>query len=143
MATMQRITRNIASLLAGTILATTTGCYSVTVQGASIDKPVSVSHSIGRRAKPVTTFKKETVTWFILGLVPMFTMPGSVSAGADRLSQAICEDELRRQSKGIIDLKVTTQNDVMSWAMGLIPSIFGLGAIFQPVSVIVEGTVVD
>lgn len=140
---MQRITRTIASLMAGTVLASTTGCYAVTVQGANIDKPVSVSHNTGRRTRPVSTFRKESVTWHLLGLVPLFTMPGGVSAGADRLVQAVCEEQLGRNGKGIADLKVTTQNDVMSFFCGLIPNLVGLGALFQPTSVIVEGTVVE
>jgi hypothetical protein len=140
---MQRIQRTLATLVAGTVVAASSGCYSVTVQGGNLDKPVSLSRSTGRQARPVRTFKHESVTWFILGLVPMFTAPGRVSAGADRLSETICRDELRSQGKGIVDLKVTSQNDVMSFALGLLPSVLGIGWLFQPISVVVEGTVVE
>jgi hypothetical protein len=140
---MQHMQRTLATLVAGTIVASASGCYSVTVQAGNLDKPVSLSHAMGRQARPVRTFKHESVTWFVLGLVPLFTAPGSFSAGADRLTEAICRDELRSPGKGIVDLKVTTQNDVMSFALGLLPGVLGLGWLFQPISVVVEGTVVD
>jgi hypothetical protein len=136
----------IAGLVAGAMMTSLTGCYSITVQATDIAKPVSVSHSIGRSAKPTAEFRRETVSWWLLGLVGLFTVPGGAipfMTAPDKVTSKVLEEELRRGGKGVVDLSITTQMDVISWALGTVVAIIPFGGLVRPMSVVVEGKVVD
>lgn len=133
--------------LCATMISPLTGCYSMTVQAADIAKPVSISRSTGTNAKAVRSFRHESVSWWVIGLVPMFTFPGvsgvNFMTPADKLTSEVLQRELQQGGNGVADLTVTTQQDVMSFLLGAVVGLIPFGGLVRPMSVVVEGKIVQ
>jgi hypothetical protein len=93
-------------------------------------------------------------TWYALGLVPVATVPGAPKAmtPADQLIKSVLTEELNKGGDGIINLRVTQQYNVISFAttviliaVGQVIPIVGtfISSLVQPFGVIVEGDVVS
>lgn len=146
----KNVTRFVA---AAALLATTAGCYSFGFNSQMLDKPVSMSGTVGRPTTVVRHFRHDMiVTWYIIGYFPFAALPSgpaSVMTPADKLVQAVLREELK-DGDGIVNLRVTNGYTIPAIAasivLGLLNAVPVVGQIanaaFRPMGVTLEGDVV-
>lgn len=139
--------------VAAALLASTAGCYSFGINAQRIEKPVSLSSTIGRSATVQRHFRHDMlVTWYIVQYFPFATLPSGpapVMTSADKLVQAILKEELK-DGDGITNLRVTNGYTIpaiaASVALGLLNYVPVVGTVinaaFRPMGVTIEGDVV-
>lgn len=141
---------SIRLLTAAALLTSLTGCWSMAINGAELTKPVSMSNSIGRPVTVSRHFKHDMlVTWYLLGLVPMASMPGAsapFATPADRLVSTILKNELQ-SGDGITNLRVTHGITLpaagIMIVLGIVPVVGpAASTLFSPRGVTIEGDVV-
>lgn len=144
---MSKFKQALVAGLCATMISPLAGCYAMTVQATDIDKPVSISHSTGTRAKTTRSFRHESVSWWVISLVPVLTFPSASGVGfmtsADKLTSEVLKTELQHGGSGVQDLTVTSQQDVLSFVLGAVASVIPFGGLIRPMSVIIEGKVVQ
>lgn len=144
-------------LAAGALMLSLTGCYSLGLNAQPYTKPISVSGTVGRPATVVRHFRFEVITWYLGGLLPIATFPGSDTPWlpADKLVMALIHKEIVLDGDGVVNLRVRQSVTPATLGMQLVPagaialipgsSPWAGGAFalaFQPVAVTVEGDVV-
>lgn len=116
-----------------------------------------MSSTVGRPATIVRHFRHELVTWYLGGIVPIATVPGSDNPWmpADKLVMALIHKEIVLDGDGVVNLRITQALTLTSLGLHLVPtgaialipgsSPWTAGAFafaFQPITVTVEGDVV-
>lgn len=161
---MNKLMRNALSLGAAASLLLTSGCYSLVVSAQDVNKPVSLTSSMGAKGTTVRHFRYSFTEWYGVGLVPLISTGANVPtmAPADKIVGDVLLDELKAGGDGIVNLHVTQQYGWLeiayrvvpgvviylidfavpsvAGALGLLQNIYNVG--LQPIGVIVEGDVV-
>jgi len=127
------ISRALAALTLVAALSTS-GCFALGVNAHDLDKPVSLSQSLGKKVRFARHFRYEFITWYAAGLVPLLSVPGPVPMlmPADRMVGEVLKSELRKGGDGIVNLRVTQQYNWMCLLVHYLPFMILLTPIQGP-----------
>jgi FtsH-binding integral membrane protein len=138
----------ISDLLSLSLVASLSGCYTVTVQSDNSEIPISLSRSTGSTQEKAikSRFSRQVYQWYVFGLLPYDFWNSLAPETKDLKAQQFVDHIVAQEaagSGGVINLNVETDKGLNSWLLGLLVGLIpAVGPVIAAnISVLVEGNV--